>query len=182
MRSSGRDARALIEPVYTSLPPGEDGQVINFLASAANGVVWRLRYNAQSASAFRWEFIGGVGLRHEIGTTEATASTTFVDLATVGPTLTMALAGVYRATYSATGYTDTANGYAIQAPNFGGTTPLDVTSAVLRCTAATLETTVGRTTEGTVAAGGVIKVQYRAAGGTGSFSRRELMVTPVRVG
>lgn len=46
--------------LVTSLPAGPiDGQVINYLADEANGVVWQLRYRAGSTSAHKWEFVGG---------------------------------------------------------------------------------------------------------------------------
>jgi len=36
-----------------------DGQEIYYIADATNGVIWHLRYRAASASAYKWEFLGG---------------------------------------------------------------------------------------------------------------------------
>jgi hypothetical protein len=44
----------------TSFPASPfDGQEFSLVVDATNGVVWRFKYNAGSASAFKWEFIGG---------------------------------------------------------------------------------------------------------------------------
>src|SRR4051812_22380129 len=44
----------------TSLPVSPvDGQEVYYVADATNGVLWHLRYNAASASAYKWEFVGG---------------------------------------------------------------------------------------------------------------------------
>jgi hypothetical protein len=46
--------------LVTSLPASPfDGQVIDFLADADNGVIWRLRYRAASPSLYKWEWAGG---------------------------------------------------------------------------------------------------------------------------
>lgn len=46
--------------VVTSLPGSPvDGQVIDLLVDAANGVVWRFRYRAAATGAYKWEFVGG---------------------------------------------------------------------------------------------------------------------------
>jgi hypothetical protein len=50
-------------PVLSATPPGSpvDGQLWFFPADAA-GTVWQFRYNAGSASAYKWEFVGGAAL------------------------------------------------------------------------------------------------------------------------
>ena len=51
---------AAVPTFVTSLPvSATDGQEIYYLADATNGVIWHLRYNAGSASAYKWEFVGG---------------------------------------------------------------------------------------------------------------------------
>ena len=59
-------------PRVTSLPttvqgglPIPDGYEVYFVGDATNGVIWHLRYNALSASAYKWEFIGGPQLYQE---------------------------------------------------------------------------------------------------------------------
>lgn len=56
----GADIKALQVPRVAALPSSPvNGQEICFVADAANGIIWRLRYNAGSASAYKWECIGG---------------------------------------------------------------------------------------------------------------------------
>jgi hypothetical protein len=63
-------------PRVTSLPIGpSDGQECYFVADAANGVLWYLRYNAASASPYKWEVIGGSPLVSFNGVSEAIPNT-----------------------------------------------------------------------------------------------------------
>jgi len=51
---------AAVPTFVTSLPvSATDGQEIYYQADATNGIIWHLRYNAGSASSFKWEFVGG---------------------------------------------------------------------------------------------------------------------------
>jgi hypothetical protein len=84
------------EPIVTLLPSSPvDGQVINYLADAANGIVWRLRYRSAASGSYKWEFVGGSPLR-------ATGAFSFVvgtiniwvDIAST-PSITPPLAGDY---------------------------------------------------------------------------------------
>lgn len=83
-----------------------DGQEVYYqsVSMAANGVIWHLRYNASSASSYKWEFIGGANLTAESGTSfTKTGSSAYGDPSTggTGPSITAPLAGDYRIT---TGY------------------------------------------------------------------------------
>lgn len=72
--------------VVTSLPAAPaDGQECIFVADATNGVAWHLKYRAASASAYKWEVIGGSWLSAEVVTGEARSATTYADLTTIGP-------------------------------------------------------------------------------------------------
>lgn len=88
-------ARLLEVPRVTALPATPfDGQTIDYVADDANGVVWRFRYRAGSASAFKWEFVGG----SSVGTGQAgdMTNTNNRDTAlTGGPTITAPLSGDY---------------------------------------------------------------------------------------
>jgi hypothetical protein len=42
-----------------ALPAGSDGLEVFYVANATLGIVWRLRYRSASASAYKWEVIGG---------------------------------------------------------------------------------------------------------------------------
>jgi len=80
-------------------PPASpnDGDLWLLPADATNGVMWLFRYNAGSASAYKWEFIGGPALVAKIDTDETFAGgSVYVDALTAGPILTLTRAGDYR--------------------------------------------------------------------------------------
>jgi len=80
-------------PLVTSLPGSPvDGQECYYVADAAGGVIWQLRYRAASASTYKWEFVGGGSLVAEDLSAFNTSSATYVNC---GPTLTAPLAGDY---------------------------------------------------------------------------------------
>lgn len=91
-------AAAPVIPRVSSLPASPvDGQECCYVADATNGVLWHLCYNAASASAYKWEFVGGSPLLAEsyaLVSTYTTGSPAF----TFGPALaalqiTLPLAG-----------------------------------------------------------------------------------------
>jgi hypothetical protein len=85
--------------VVTALPGTPyDGQEIFYLVSATNGIVWHLKYRAASASAYKWEYVGGQELRDFLANSESLGASNFnaySNLATVGPQVTVPLAGEY---------------------------------------------------------------------------------------
>lgn len=68
-----------------------DGQEIYYVADATNSIVWHLRYNAGSASAYKWEYLGGPPIRVLAGATLSTASA--ADQTTNAPSYTAPLSG-----------------------------------------------------------------------------------------
>jgi hypothetical protein len=91
---------ASIPPYVTTLPGSPtDGQEIYYGASPTNGVIWHLRYRSGATGSFKWEFIGGPSLASDLGYPatgeQYTSSGTPGDLSTVGPSLTVPLAGQY---------------------------------------------------------------------------------------
>lgn len=88
--------------VVTALPADPvDGQEVLFLADDAAGVLWRLRYRAGSASAYKWETSGqGTPLAaFDTGLARTTSSATYQT--TGAPLLTAPLAGDYDVVYGA---------------------------------------------------------------------------------
>lgn len=82
--------------VVTSLPSSPyDGQEISYLADAANAVIWRFRYKAASASAYKWEFIGGTPKTATANGPGNTAITLNVWTSVGGPIIAVPLAGDY---------------------------------------------------------------------------------------
>jgi len=85
-------------PRVTALPTSPyDGMEVVYLADATNGIAWNLKYRAASASAYKWEFIGGMPLEALIEAAGTrTVANAFGDLGSgAGPTITVPLGGDY---------------------------------------------------------------------------------------
>lgn len=180
-----------VAPIVTvSALPGSpsDGQVVYYqsAAMAAVSVIWAFRYRAASADAKKWEFIGGAPLYAEVNTTETTASTTYTDVATVGPSITAPLLGVYECEYGAQMSTAAISGNtAFAGLDVNGAGAADTYSALISTAAAVSATgSVMRKSQHTINAGAVAKLTYRsssASAGTISAARRWLAIRPLRV-
>lgn len=170
----------------TNLPTSpNDGDEIYYVADAVNGVVWNLRYNASSASTFKWEFIGGSPLSQEILTSQTIAGGgggNYQNLTTPGPDVTVPEAGDYDIEYHVmVGGGD--DGVATKvSPKLGALSAND-NDMVELSTTRTIST--GRTIRRTLSPGDLVRLQYALATGSASgasYSRRSLFVRPVRVG
>jgi hypothetical protein len=83
-------------PIHTSLPASPvDGQEIRYLADAANGVIWTLRYRAGSSSAYKWEFVGGSPLIASLAAGSPAFSSTSWAYVGSAPSIAIPLAGDY---------------------------------------------------------------------------------------
>lgn len=173
-----------------NFPPAnpQDGDLVALQVDATNGVLWVFRYNAGSSSGFKWEFIGGSPLSHEIPAAESTVSTNYVDLATVGPTVTLPRSGDYDVSFGA---------HLLDASNAGNI----LLAAIKRGSAATSDSDAiqydhgaqgvgvssGSSVQrdirvGFLASGDAVKVQYRIITGQLTAQFRWIKVTPVRIG
>jgi hypothetical protein len=182
--------------LVTSLPSTPyDGQEIYFVASAANGIIWHLRYRAAAVGLYKWEYVGGPPLVDEVvnAAPEPTSSTTYTDLTTPGPVLTVPLAGEYDVELSFVGYHGTAGGSCVMNYDVGG-----AGVAVAHAATATVGSIGGadlvravRTkrrvfTNPTT----VLTAKYKTFSGTAQFAgsnnidgaSRHMRLTPVRVG
>lgn len=160
-----------------------DGQELYYLADTTNGVVWHLRYRSGSASAYKWEFVGGGALYSEVTTVETTTSGTFVDLATVGPSITLPLAGDYDYDFSA--LESAASQTAIVGAKFGAAAVSLADEAFVTNSASGNSSSIasGQRRKLALAASTVVKLQYTVTGGaTATFQQRHLAIMPVRVG
>jgi len=171
-------------PLITSLPTNPvDGQEIYFLADATNSIIWHFRYRAGSASAYKWEFMGGSRLQHSVFTREASSSTSAVDLATVGPTITVPLAGDYDADIAFHAYGSALGGYVSGGIKIGAAAASGQLLAIAPGSAnndiigSTYALPVNVPTAGTV-----VKMMYWVSGGTGNWERRWMTMQPRRVG
>jgi len=172
--------------VRTGLPPlPNDGQVIYYqsAAMAADGVVWQFRYNADSVSTYKWEFIGGGALEDNIGVGaafETTTSTSYTDLATTGPTITVPLAGDYLVKTWANSVSSVAGNVTQLAVKIGAAATADASAGILGANANSASQ--AGTAILTAAALDDLKMQYKVSAGTGSWRNRRMTITPIRVG
>jgi len=81
----------------TELPTAPaDGQEYDYVVDATNGVVWRFRYRAASASTHKWEFVGGAPLRMAApGSAEVEVPSTAWVKPSNAPSVTLPVAGDY---------------------------------------------------------------------------------------
>jgi hypothetical protein len=73
-----------------------DGQEAILVDSlTAPKYAWRFRYSAGITDAYKWVFIGGAPYSDKVFTQEGSSASDWVDLATLGPSLTIPRAGNY---------------------------------------------------------------------------------------
>jgi hypothetical protein len=177
-------------PEYRTTLPGApvDGQEIFFQADA-NGTLWHLRYRSGSGSSYKWEFVGGSRMHHEVLTAQTRSADTYADLGTVGPTLTTPLTGEYLITAQSDWWAITSpNAQPSVGLNIGGTGPPSFASGTDQTTHGTVQGELGTiviTRKKTLTATQVIKMVYAVGPVTGrqaSFSNRVMSIQPIRVG
>lgn len=185
------DPRALSIKVVTAvpLPVGFGAQIIAARPGTATiQRIWMLRYNSGSASANKWEFLGGAALDNEVATEEATASVAYVDLATVGPSITIPLAGDYLVTGGAYIWTEDLGALqAFASLKIGAAATADPNRQAWMAVSA--DATGARrggqfASKGevlTLAAADVLKLQYRVTAGAATFGKRWISVLPIRL-
>lgn len=170
--------------VVTALPGSPtDGQEINYLADAVNGIVWHLKYRAASASAYKWEYVGGPPLSAEVAAQQTTSNGAYADLATVGPSITLPLAGDYdveHGCYVQTSATADTAGY--MSYSIGATGAVDADGIIgYGGTAANVGQNVFRRQRKAALAAVTLVAKYRKGGGSPLFQYRRIAATPVRV-
>jgi len=171
-----------------------DGQSFYYTADTTNGIVWHLRYRSASASAYKWEYVGGAPLTSGVLAEQGVPVTNaFSDLATVGPSVTVPLAGDYVIEWQASALVGTTpDNVAGVGISVGGTDPASYGPGVSLLTIMQVLNSIhprARFTGGElktgIAASSVIKHRYRQNQGNNTycyFSSRFLSVRPVRVG
>jgi len=172
----------------TTLPASPvNGQETVLVDSTTNPTwQWRFRYNTGSTSPYKWEFVGGTPPWNRVVSQEGTNSASYVDLATVGPQLTLPCNGDYMISWGCAGQAQT--GYAARMGiKFGAAATTNADSIYV------YQTTPGGVVESyasvtrrysALTAGTVLKAQYHNNGGgtlLAYFTDRWLSVTPVRV-
>lgn len=175
---------ALIPAYVTSLPVSPyDGQIIYYQADATNGVIWQLRYNASSASSYKWEFIGGAPLTHIITTQESHSTVGTADLATAGPQKTLPLAGDYEIIWGAASYPSNGNLQYVSTQLFVNSVDTGRyagfhghSSYAPRASVASTHVYTG------ASAGWLVKLRYYSNWAGASWENRHLTIRPIRVG
>lgn len=83
--------------LVTSLPgsPSTGDQVMFTDSLTVPTYRWHLIYNASDSGSYNWQYIGGTPMVAEVATEQSTSSSTYTDLATTGPSITVPLAGDY---------------------------------------------------------------------------------------
>lgn len=171
-------------PALVSSLPGSpyDGQEIYYSADPTNGVVWHLRYRSAAAGSYKWEMVGGGPLTSEVATSETTGSAGYVDLATVGPSITVPLAGDYAITLSSS--MDGITIAALTSVKFGAAAASDADALTIESSGGDIiyhspSRTIRRNVN---SASMVVKLVYKKALGAPNFSKRSLVISPIRVG
>lgn len=175
--------------VSGSLPASPvNGQEVYYVADATNGVLWHLRYNAASASAYKWEFVGGSALVSVVSSSQSGGTgATAADLATVGPAVVLPLAGDYDPMMTVR----TSNPTAVAANptielHIGATgTIVDANAWMITYFAATASERAILSQNNRLTAQPAareLRMRYAGNGNTVNFGQRVLSVLPVRVG
>lgn len=86
---------AMVAPTFSATPPISPADGQEWILPAGNGVLWRFRYNAASASAYKWEFVGGAPLYDEQRPQGVVSTTTYAAASNAGPVLVLPRAGDY---------------------------------------------------------------------------------------
>ena len=169
----------------TSLPVNPFvGQTFVYQADRANGVYWMFVY-LPDETVYPWKYVGGPPLSSEVATSESTASTTYVALATAGPSVTVPLNGDY----------DVKHGSGVQSPgsgtvawmsyDIGATGAVDADAVrVFSVPAGSNESACARDKrKTTLAAASALVAKYRTSNvaGTAFYQERWMKVLPVRV-
>lgn len=175
-------------PALVSSLPGSpfDGQEIYYSADPTNGVVWHLRYRSAAGGSYKWEFVGGGQLTAEVAAAEFSNSSSYVDLATVGPSITVPLAGDYEVAFGAE-MTAGSTLSTFVAVKFGAAAASDadaVRASTSLGAATVVDYSVARTMRRNLStAASTVKLVYKAPTGAGATAaNRFLAIRPVRVG
>lgn len=175
------------DPV-TTLPaaPVDKQQALLTDSLTAPTYAWLLQYESGITDANKWVFVGGSPLAASVDASEATASTSYVDLTTVGPSVTVPRAGVYRIMHGCRIDTaNAANSWGRQTIKLGAAAAADAESFIVGSSIAVALAIHGDRLlpTRTLAASDVVKAMFKNEVGalTQTFYYRWLSVQPIRV-
>lgn len=146
---------------------------------SANGIQWHFAYES-GETTYKWRFLGGPPMTSLVATSESTSSATDVDLATVGPSITIPRGGDYDLDFGATiSGSNSSNAQVSLYANAGLifatlANQTAIAGALFACWRAVRA--VGRATSD------VMKLKYLStAGASATFANRTLRLWPVRI-
>lgn len=171
-------------PEVTSLPGAPiDQQECIFVADATAGAKWHLRYRAASASAYKWEYVGGSPLSGYVGGPLHSSGVAYADVG--GPTVVVPVGGDYWVDHGATGYADNGAYVVRQIPqNASAATYGANPSGEILWRYNNQMSHQQRAKMAAINAGQTIRIvhMHDTGGQPGTFTGVWLMATPVRVG
>lgn len=174
-----------IAPISATLPASPtDGQEVLYTADATNGILWHLRYRAAAAGTFKWEFIGGSEFITEQSDTGTVTSTSYVGVGT-NLQITVPLAGDYKVTWSVLAQGSVATALFQMGIKRGSAATVDADALMLQppgpnYMGAGMPVRPKRFNG--LAAGTVLKAEYKINTGSLTIFDRWLTVVPIRVG
>lgn len=169
-------------PLVDALPRGpQNREEVNFLPTGDpdDGVVWRLLW---LRSPGVWAFLGGMWLVDQIGDAETTASSSYTDLATVGPSIIAPAGGLYRVTVGAFIFGISTSINALMSFSVGGASPDDLHAARAITASSTTggASAVGMDADVSLDTGDTVTAKYRDANSnTARFQNRQVRLIPV---
>lgn len=147
----------------------------------SNLIYWSFRCASNSSPQYLWAFVGGAPLTDSglLGR-ETTTSTTYANLATVGPDVTVPLDGWYLITVGAT-FDTTGRSTLMSWENVTrGTVATDNKAAGGSAALSTELFAMERTTLSGADRNNVIRGKYRVTGGTGGYDQRNISLLPLQ--
>jgi hypothetical protein len=178
-------------PRVTTLPTNPvDGQECYYIADSVNGVVWHLKYNAGSSSAYKWEFVGGSPLFafNDASGTFTGTSNVYQQVSGVVCNLALPLAGDYDIEAGARMTTLVANGGVNFSYDIGATPAASIDGAFAFVQAASfarpIDSVLRQRRKTGMTAGVVLtgKFMQTSATGTATVAEPTIRARPVRVG
>ena len=174
--------------LVTSLPTTPyDGQEVIYQADATNGINWHLRYRAGSASAYKWEFLGGPPLLAYVAALDTSTGINgaYGALTNAGPSIALPRAGDYIVEIGCSFGSDVTGTFAYMSYDIGATGAVDADSISTggNWVSGTNVYQVGsRAALKTGLSAVTLTAKYkRSAGNTVGFEARWMRVEPVRL-
>lgn len=162
--------------------PSDGDEIILVDSTSAPTYSWRLRYVSAKASN-KWVFIGGSPAFSQVNTAEGTTSTSYVALATAGPSLAIPVAGDYLVDIGFTADPNaSANLQLYMSYDIGGTGAVDADFVTIQEANTQMSTMRAQKKSGLTAV--TLTAKYKGNNGsfTATFSRRWMSVTPIAIG